>query len=110
VSALPAIAVASGIPGPEWNESSSDASTTACGTSPRLIPKSSAAMATAARPSANANREALPGCVSARPRVAKLKAVMGFIAAEPQLDSKGSDAHHPTSAAAAIVTAARPAT
>ena len=107
---MPATAVASGIPGPERNESSSDASTTACGTSPRLIAKSSAAKATAARLSANAKREVLPGCVSARPRTARLKAVMGFIAGEPQSDSKGSDAHHPTSAAAAIVTAARPAT
>src|SRR5260370_190858 len=36
----------------------------------------------------------------------------GFIAgkAEPQLDSRGSPTHHPMSTAAAIVTAAKPAT
>jgi hypothetical protein len=35
---------------------------------------------------------------------------MGVIAAEPQLDSNGSDAHQPTSAATAIAIAAKPAT
>jgi hypothetical protein len=47
--------------------------------------------------------------MSARPSAARLKAVIGLIAAEPQFESKGSDAHQPMSAVAAIVTAAKPA-
>jgi hypothetical protein len=34
---------------------------------------------------------------------------MGLIALEPQLDSMGSDTHKLTAAAAAIITAAKPA-
>ncbi len=64
-----------------------------------------------ARPTANAKRESLPGCMSARPRAARHKAPTGLIGGNPgpQLDSSGSRAHQPRSTTAAIVAAANPA-
>src|SRR5262249_52154464 len=91
--------------------------TAAGGASQRLIsnpsrfwPRSSAATATTARLTANAKREFLPGCTSARPRAARHKAVTGFMAAKPQVDNSRSPAQAPMSEAAAMVTAAKPAT
>src|SRR5262249_4508276 len=95
--------------------------TVALGASQQLMPKSipsgswprsSAAQAATARPTATAKREFLPEYMSATPRAARHKAVTGFTAARPalQLDSSGNPAHQPISAAVAIVTAAKPAT
>src|SRR5258708_23321766 len=57
--------------------------------STRLRP--SAATALTARPTANATRESLPGCMSARPRAERTKAPEGLMAGKPgpQLDSSG---------------------
>src|SRR5579871_6106243 len=100
----------------------SGSGTAACGTSKRfkrLMPestlnksrRSSAATAATARPTANTKREVVPGYTTARPSAARHKAVVGFTVAkpEPQLDSKGTDTHQLINAAAAIVTAAKPA-
>jgi hypothetical protein len=77
----------------------------------RIRPRPTAAAATAARPTANAKREFLPGYTSARPRAATHKADDGLIGGKPatQLDSRGGPTHPPMSTAAAIITAAKPA-
>src|SRR6267154_5652307 len=82
------------------NETTLSPGATAHGASQRSIPGStlnrarprpSAARAAAARPTANATRESLPGCMSARPRAARTKAPEGLMAGKPgpQLDSSG---------------------
>src|SRR5712671_602801 len=120
-SEAPASSSATGTPFIIRNEVSGPG-TAAHGTSKlfkRLMPKSipnkssrsSAAIAATARPTANAKREAVPGYTTPRPSAARHKAVVGFKVAkpEPQLDSNGSDTHQLMNAAAAIVTAAKPA-
>src|SRR5260221_225168 len=79
---------------------------------PNRSSRSSTAMAATARPTASPNREFLPGYTSARPRAVRHKAVIGLMVAkpEPQLDSIGGAIHQLMSDAAAIATAAKPAT
>ncbi len=119
VNEPPASASASAVEFATCNEVDPGPGTVVRGASQRLKPKSmpnrswlksKAATATTARPIADAKREFLPGCTSARPRAARHKAVEGFMAAkpEPQLDSSGISAHQPKWAAAAIVTATKP--
>jgi hypothetical protein len=69
-------------------------------------------MAAMASPTASAKREVLPGHTIVRPSAVRDNAVIGFTAAgpEPQFDSRGSPAHSPMSAAAAIAAAAKPVT
>jgi hypothetical protein len=94
--------------------------TAASSASQRLMPSStfdrtrtkpSAALMAVTRPTANATRESLPGCITARPKIARPKAPKGLSVGkpEPQLDSTGGPAHKPVSDATAIVTAAKPA-
>src|SRR5215813_2564149 len=75
-------------------------------------PRSSKAMSSTARPTANAKRSFLPGYTSARPRAARHRAATGFMVTkpEPQLDSIGNPTPQPMSAVLAIVTATKPAT
>src|SRR5262249_36166124 len=81
-------------------------------TSRRDKPRKTAASNATAIPAAMAKRPPLPGYVSARPKAARHKPAAGLMPGrpEPQLNNSGSPAHQPTSAAATMVTAAKPAT